>query len=561
MAVSLTQQASVKRLVAAGNDTIYYEDIGVSAGSMTELDTSSGAIDTTDQLNMFESEQKVLIINGAKLKVADFANVKLTVTAMTSPPAKGDILTQDNTGGNIAHMVVDFVNTAKTNIFGYAYYEGTTTAFVTTVDISSNNATATMQANGETAGDPIPNAQISAVTAKPHWYDWTVYPDIVLTDGGATKSYGTMPNKAYIGCLYRGRAVISGDPEHPNQWYMSRQLFAWDWEYVAGDAQTPVKGNNADAGEIGDIVRALIPYKDDYLIFGCATTMWFLAGDPAHGGSLNELDLTVGIFGANSWCFDGLGNLFFWGTNGLYSTPIPGTPGCLTEIPLPKIIKDEGADPSTHRITLGYDRLRAGVLICITLLSDGSNSNYFYDLKSGGFFPEVYPDACGPYSLFFYAANSTTFSDLLVGCKDGYIRKFDDTAKSDDIGASDQAIDSYVTFGPMPMASDIKYKGKLTGLDCVTAGGAASGTQSDSSPITYDVFVGNSAEQVIEKIAADTAPSIAGTIAAPGRRRGGMKKRKVTGVYMGVKLQNDTAAQTWGFEQLMLDLKDYGRFK
>ena len=555
MAVSLAQQVSVKRLVAAGNATIYYEDIGVSAGAMTELDTSSGAIDTTDQLNMFESEQKVLIVNGTNLKVADFANVKLTVTAMTSPPAKGDILTQDNGSSNIAHMVVDFVNTAKTNIFGYAYYEGSTTAFITTVDISSNNATATMNPS------PIPNANISAVTEKPHWYDWTVYPDIVLTDGGAAKSYGTMPNKAYIGCLYRGRAVISGDPEHPNQWYMSRQLFAWDWEYVAGDAQTPVKGNNADAGEIGDIVRALIPYKDDYLIFGCATTMWFMAGDPAHGGSLNELDLTVGIFGANSWCFDGTGNLFFWGTNGLYVTPIPGTPKCITEIQLPKLIKDEAANPSTHRITLGYDRLRAGVLVCITKLSDGSNSNYFYDLKSGGFFPEVYPDECGAYSVFFYASNDSSFADLLVGCKDGYIRKFSDSAKGDDIGASDQAIDSYVTFGPMPMASDLKYKGVLTGLDCVTAGAKPSGDASDSSPITYDVFVGDSAEQVIKKVAADTAPSIAGTIAAPGRRRGGIKRRKVSGVYMSVKLQNNTAAQTWGFEQLIVDLKDFGRFK
>ena len=118
-----------------------------------------------------------------------------------------------------------------------------------------------------------------------------------------------MPNKAYLGCLYRGRCTLSGDPEHPYQWYMSRQGNPWDFAYIANDAGSPVKGGDSDAGEIGDIVRTLISYKDDYLIHGCATSCWFVAGDPAEGGSINELDLTVGMFGANSWCFDGEGNL------------------------------------------------------------------------------------------------------------------------------------------------------------------------------------------------------------------------------------------------------------
>lgn len=552
MAVSLSDIVSYKKLVAVGNDEVWYE---VSAGTMTELAAANGDIDTTDQLNMFEAYQKVFIVNGANLKVADFINTKITVSALTDNrcPAKGDILTQDQTGSKFAYMVVDFVNTARTNIYGYAYYAGGATAFTTTHDISSDDATGSMDPN------PIPNANISDVTAAPHWYDWTVYPDVTIDS--VITSFGTMPNKAYIGCLYRGRCVISGNPEAPFQWYMPRQANPWDFAYIANDAQSPVAGGNSDAGELGDMVLALIPFKDDYLIFGCATTMWFLAGDPAEGGSINELDLTVGIFGANSWCFDGLGNLFFWGTNGIYVTPIPGTPKCISEINLPKLVKDEDADPSTHRITLGYDRTRTGILICITKLSDGTNSNYFYDLKSGGFFPETYPDECGSYSLFHYAANDNDYRDLLVGCKDGYIRKFDDTAKSDDVGASDEAIDSYVTFGPIPMAQDPKMKGKLTGLDCVTAGGAASGSESDSDDITFDIFIGNSAEEVIEKLSADTTPSIAGTITAPGRRRGSSIKRKVSGVYLGIKLQNDTAAETWGFEQLLIDVKESGRFK
>ena len=565
--VSISDPITYKRLVAAGNDDIYYEDIGVTVGSMIELTTSavagqsSGAIDTSDNLNMFEALQKVFVVNGANLRVADFINTKLTSDAeiTTYLPAHGDILSQVQNGGDIAYMVVDYVSawaSSKHLIYGYAYYAGSATAFVTTKDVK-NAADQTV----------IANANLTTVTTKPHWYDWTVYNG----NTGDTPAFGSLPNKAYLGCLYRGRPVISGDPEHPHQWYMARQFNPWDFAYIANDAQSPVKGGNADAGEIGDIIRALIPYKDDYLIFGCATSMWFLAGDAADGGTINELDLTVGIFGANSWCFDGEGNLYFWGTNGLYKTSIPGTPKCISEIRLPNLVNEtiggETLDPITHRITLAYDRVRAGILICITELDSGSNSNYFYDLRTldeagiGGLFPESYPDECGPYSLFYYAANDSDFRDLLVGCKDGYIRKFDESAVDDDIGGTDQLIDSYVQFGPLQIAEDPKFEGKITGLDVVSAGALPSGGSSDSSDIDCKLYVANSAEKIIEKLAAGTNPNFSKTFVAPGRRRGSNIRRKIRGVYAGIKLGNDTSGETWGFEQLLIDGKKSGRLK
>ena len=154
----------------------------------------------------------------------------------------------------------------------------------------------------------------------------------------------------------------------------------------------------------------------------------------------------------------------------------------------------------------------------------------------------------------------------MIGCKDGHIRKFNDELKSDNdtadaAGVGTVAIDSYVTFGPIPMASNPKLRGKLIGIDCITAGGASGGSQSDSNDISYDVFTGSSAEQVIEKLAADTNPNIAGTIKSPGRQRGKTIRKKVAGVYLGLKLQNDTAGETWGFEDLIVETKESGRHK
>jgi len=80
MAVSLTDQQAYRRLVAAGNDLLFYEDIDVAAGTMTQLAASDGDIDTSDQLNIFEAYGKVFVVNGSNLKVADFINVKITTT-------------------------------------------------------------------------------------------------------------------------------------------------------------------------------------------------------------------------------------------------------------------------------------------------------------------------------------------------------------------------------------------------------------------------------------------------------------------------------------------------
>ena len=554
MDVDLTDSITYKRLVAAsGANQIFFEDINV-AGSMIVLTDSIDDIDTSDQLNMFEAYQKVFVVNGANLKVADFVNTKITVSAMTSPPAHGDILTQDQGGVDIAYMVVDFVNTTKTLIYGYAYYAGSATAFNTTVDISSNNATATMNPS------PIPNAQISTITAGPHWYDWTDYPDVVLTIDGSTKSYGALPNKAYIGCLYHGRGIISGDPEHPEQWYMTRQNMPWDFAYLAGDAGTPVKGQAADAGKLGDIVRCLIPYKDDILIFGGATSIHFMAGDPAYGGELLALDLTTGIFGANSWCWDGAGNLYFWGTNGFYKTTIPGVPMCLSAIALPDLVKDRAANPATHRITMAYDRRDYGIHICITKLSDGTNYNYWYDLKTEGFFPETLPPQCGAYSLFHYAANDPAYRNVLIGCKDGYLRKFDKTAKSDILSDdSEQLIDSHVVLGPIQLSDGIN-DGTLGNINVISAGGAANGSESDSDDIEFSVFAARTSENVIEAVkAVPQTPKYSGTFNSPGYQKGNIDRRKARGRFGAVKVGNDTVTETWGFEKLTLDVKQIGR--
>jgi len=320
-----------------------------------------------------------------------------------------------------------------------------------------------------------------------------------------------------------------------------------------------VAGNNTDAGEIGDIVTALIPYKDDFMIFGCASTMWYMTGDPTSGGSLDELDLTTGIFGAQSWCWGEDGELYFWGVNGIYKVKLPGgVPQCISQIRLPKLVDDEAADPSTHRIVMSYDKRRSGIQISVTLLSDGSNSCYWYDLRTDGFFPESYPDECGVFSSIEYEAVDPAFKQVMYGCKDGYIRFADDSEKDDDAGDTDTAISSYVTFGPFLLSNSAANEGKITGLDVILGSGSDGGTDSDGA--SYELYVGKSAQEVLKKMIAGTPISAAGTESNSGRSRQTFRK-KVRGVYGGLKLKNVTAAQTWALEQILINISKAGRLR
>lgn len=496
---------------------------------LTTITDSIGDLDTSDNLTAFEGFQKVFIANGANLKVVDFKNCELTHGALATAHANGDVLTQATSN---AVMVVDFTNTAKTKTYGYV----TSGTFNTSNQVTGSGSGTAFTPTATDTGTPGGN--------EPHWYDWTVYP------GGAS---GSMPAKAYLGCLYRGRCVLSGNPNYPYQWYMSRVANPWDWAYAANDALSPVAGGNSRAGEIGDVIRALIPYQDEYLIFGCANSIWALRGDAADGGSLTPLNETVGIFGARSWCFDGGMNLFFASKNGIHKIPYGfGPTQNLSQFVLPNLVEDTELDPTVHRITMAYDREREGILIAITTLSDGSNTCYWYDLKTEGFYPESYPTSCGPYALYFYASNDDADRKLLVGGLDGYVRNFDADTKNDTTTNTTSAISSYMTL-PIIVSEEDDKSIRINDMVVTTAGGASSGSASDTDSVDVEIYTADDPEEVLEAIEDGDTPLHDTTITGPGMAN--HLRNRTKGKAIGIRLSNDTASSTWALEKISANIK------
>jgi len=289
-----------------------------------------------------------------------------------------------------------------------------------------------------------------------------------------------------------------------------------------------------------------------------------LDGDPAAGGSIDQIDDSTGIFGANAWCKDSQGNLYFWGSGGLYKmTGGRSKPQNISQGNLPKWVDDWAADPSTHRIVLSYDPFRGGIIISKTTLVDGVNLNYWYDLRLEAFFPETYPEECAIYSSIYYDANSS-LRNLLLGCKDGYIREFVDTAKSDDIGGSDEAISSYAVLPMIKLGveEDADADGKLTSLTIELAGGAgANGTNTygDTDGVSYEFHIGDDAETVMEDIIDGATAFAGGTLTGTGRQS--RIRTRARGRWLGIKLYNSTAAETWAVNLVSGEIKPAGKIK
>jgi hypothetical protein len=530
-----------KKICSAANNKFWYDN---DDSPPKQVELSGLTLDTSKAISMFELEQKVYIANDTILKVVDFVNTKITLDgAMTVPPRRGQTITQANSN---ATMVVDYVAKGALTVI----YGRTTSGTFTT------NAADTL--SGDTMSPTTKYPTAVTLPTTPHHYDWGVYADVVSAD-----EFGEMPAMATMGDRWRGRACLTGNSVDPHQWYESRQLNPYDMMYGEDDAQSAVAGTDSKAGKVGDIITASIPYSEDYKIYGSIGDLWLQRGDPAAGGTLDILVEKIGIVSNTAWCWDDVENLYILDLKGMYKiTRGLASIEAMTSDKIPNFVKDLAINPETQRVVLSFDPDKQGIVISVTTIETGANANYFYDLQSKGFSPETYPVQDAIMCSHYYDADDPEQRQLLLGCYDGHIRILDPATKSDDIGSmaspATQAIDSYVLLGPVMIGANHNFNGRMNSLTVVTAGGKAGGTVPDSDDVSYSVYVGDDAETVMEKADADTS-LFSGTISAPGRAK--RIRRKARGVFMAVRLGNNTAGKTWGLERVLAEIVPAGRAK
>jgi len=373
-------------------------------------------------------------------------------------------------------------------------------------------------------------------------YSYLDYADGEVKDWATDVTAGSLPEGSTdttLGCdiitTYRGRIVLSGLIEDPQNWFMSRAGDPFDWDYAPSTttALDPVAGNNSNAGQLGDVITALAPFQDDVMIMGGPTSLWIMRGDPAAGGAIDNISRQIGIVQPTAWTWDAVGNLYFFGQDGLYRlAPEGGLPQPISRGRLDKTFED--TDLSTNYIFLTYDRQWKGVHIFISPTSEpsSSSSHYFWDERTDSFWRDEYPTNIGPTAVALFEADDPDARAVLLGGYDGFLRQFSDTAKDDD----GTAIVSRCWMSPVTPGS-IYASARYDDIQVVLA--------KDSDSVTAKLYTGASPEDAAANIDAGNDPRAVRSLI--GGRNQPMRQRISQNTLIPVLEQTGTGS--WAFEQ------------
>lgn len=344
-----------------------------------------------------------------------------------------------------------------------------------------------------------------------------------------TAAKGTLPEACTMVATYRDRLVLAGG----QSWYMTRQGDPTDFDYgaVDSDAQRAVAGVVSEAGLVGEPIRALIPGSDDYLVFGCANSLWVLRGDPAYGGRIDSLSRTVGILDASAWCHGPAGEIVFLAQDGLRLIG-PGAAGGVVEVSqgrLPVELRD--VDPASTTITLAWDARWRGVHVYLTPTSGDAGQHWWWDWDDKGFWLDSYPAVQQPTAVVTYQGVAASDNASLAGGRDGYVRKFAAASETDD----GTTISSYAVMGPLALGGSMMNRGRLVKLVGVLG--------HDSGPVVVRVSTGYDAEAALQ------ATRVASTTWNERGRQRHFRPHAV-GVAGYVRL---TGSRAWNFEGAIIE--------
>lgn len=341
--------------------------------------------------------------------------------------------------------------------------------------------------------------------------------------------------------IWRDRLCMVVDTD-PHNLYCSRAGVYTDQDYnpAVPDAQQAFVLNASTAGRIGQPIKALIPFNDDILMMGCDHSIHTIEGDPADGGSVACLSQAVGIYGDRSWCMDPSGMVWFVGSGGLYRTN-GQTIENVSEGRLDDVFTTIARN--YNNVELEWDRDQHGCWIFITPAEATQAFHIWYDQRSDGFWMQQFPINHGPRSALVFDADDNNDRNLLLGCRDGYVRKLVPGALSDD----GTAISSFLFVGPLnPYDRFGKFKLIETEFVLATEPSAAVN-------VSWSLRGGDDAQAALTNI----TPLASGTFTAGGRRQKVRLRSRANTMFM--VLANSVVNKTWNIEKIHTIFQPSGR--
>jgi len=308
-----------------------------------------------------------------------------------------------------------------------------------------------------------------------------------------TASEGSVPEDYPALCRYRGRLYLAGNGQ---QWFASRAGDPTDWDFFKYplDAGQAMVGTCTRRDEIGQPVVALMPSGDDYLLFGCESSVWMMPADPLSGGAMWRISDEAGPVSSSAWCELPDRTIVFLAHSGLWLIP-PGGNGVyeFSRENLPADLLGVEDD-----VSMVYDPANKGIHLSIVPDDASTGQHWWIDLRTKSFWPSEFgDDGLQPSAMACYAERIDGELRVLLGCVDGKIRYYDPSADDDD----GEAIESHVLYGPFRAGSPFDQA-------MVREMVATLGLEGEAA--TWTVQAGDCGEQVVN----DPVREATGTLAA-----------------------------------------------
>jgi len=375
-----------------------------------------------------------------------------------------------------------------------------------------------------------------------YYYDPSEGASGTVVDWASKVEYGILPNDTNGGFPYietwDRRLIIFGLEDDPSNWYMCAKNNPFDWKQQSNVIDAAISGRTSPAGLYQGRIYGVIPYNDDLAIFAGDHSMYQISGDPAVDATFDLITDTVGIAPGRAWCKDGFGAVYFFGNNGgIYKMSLNSPPQRISNRSIDK--RFENVDLPNSLVRLVWDNLLQGIHVFITP-TDGTTNHlqYFFDFRTEGWFPYKFANVNHqPYSVQVVDLDEPQDQVILIGGKDGYVRKFNDAVNTDD----GEIFDGHFVLGPWISREGSRHQLMMYRMDMVVGAG---------SSLNCEVLSGTDAENVIS--------SGRSTYEAPlSEKKSNIHHPRTSGRALAVKIKSeDTVARGMNFESFRAQLAD-----
>jgi hypothetical protein len=269
---------------------------------------------------------------------------------------------------------------------------------------------------------------------------------------GLTGAVGTapIPTGCSIICEWRSRLCLA----QGTNLFMSRINQPGDFDFSQEDPPAAVALpllQQADlGGTIPSPITVLMAANNDVLIIGCSDSVWALVGDPGANGTIININRGSGVFGANAWTRDDLGNLYWCNNNGLFTYNGSSPPQNLSLNQYDQFF--QAIDGTQNTVTLEY-RAKTWAIFIFVQPNDGSQGTHImFDIRNNGFWPVEMPPQVGPFAVAYVGGGGPAQREFVFGGTNSTLYTFDTTSTYTgatylDLGTT--AINAEIDLGPI----------------------------------------------------------------------------------------------------------------